>query len=212
MKVSLGGKFKDILYTPEGKLSEIRDWQSNTIVNRCLDLVANLLENQAGIEGILYLALGEGTEEWDENPPEEDSSTTHLVKEIFRKKIDPTRQISYSEETKVLTINIELDAEEAVGTLREFGLFGGDATNDPNSGFLINYKTHPKIDKTSPRILKRTIQLTFAPTAFRPEVRPTADAGEDKIVEYGKKCTLDGSESRAAAERKIVKYKWLMLS
>lgn len=207
MRFSLSGRFKDSLYTSKRELIEQRYWQSNIIVFRCLDLLANLLKNQSGIDGLLYLAVGEGAEGWDESPQGEDPSTRQLVKEIFRKKIDSVNQISYSEETKTLIINVEFDPDEAVGTLREFGLFGGDATDTPNSGFLINYKIHPRIDKTTTRILKRSIHL-----AFGPEARPIANAGEDKVVEYGESFTLDGSKSTAPPGRRLTTYRWLMLS
>ncbi len=206
MDISLKGRFKDSLYTPNNEMVKDFLWQSNIIVYRSLDLVANLLKNQPGMNGVLYLAVGEGAEGWNENLPTEQPSTRQLVKEIFRKKIDPSIAISYSEEAKRLIINVEFDSDEAVGILREFGLFGGDATEAPNSGFLINYKIHPKIDKTATTILKRTIHLDFGP-----EAKPIANAGDDQIVEYGISFILDGSKSTPSSGRRIVKYRWLML-
>ncbi len=187
MDISLKGRFKDSLYTPNNEMIKDFLWQSNIIVYPCLDLVANLLKNHPGMKGVLYLAVGEGAEKWDENPPNEEPSTRQLVKEIFRKSIDPTRGMSYSEEAKTLIINIEFGPDEAVGTLREFGLFGGDATDTINSGFLINYKIHPKIEKTTPKILRRTIYLSFGEEAK--EIRVPRLLGLSK--ENAKKVLLD---------------------
>lgn len=169
MKISIKGKFTDSLYSPDNTLIASYISQPNMIVYSCLDLVANLLKNQPGMEGVLYLAVGEGADGWDASLPREDPATTRLAKEIFRKRTD-IDQISYSKDAKILTINVELGAEEAVGTLREFGLFGGDAADTLNSGFMINYKIHPVIDKTMPKILKRSIVLSFGPDVEKVKV------------------------------------------
>ena len=54
------------------------------------------------------------------------------------------------EETPVssprLKVRAAFEAQERVRTLRECGLFGGDATEAPGSGFMIDYVIHPRID------------------------------------------------------------------
>lgn len=179
MTISLNGIFKDLLYTYEGELISQRDWRSNTIVYSSLDLIANLLKNNPRMCGILYWAVGEGSEDWDENPRESDPNTKKLVKEIYRKPIHPEKDILYHEDRKILEINAEFRLDEAVGTLREFGLFGGDATSESNTGLMINYKIHPKIVKTNVDILKRKLLISLALTPFfRSDIEAVEGIGE----------------------------------
>jgi hypothetical protein len=46
-------------------------------------------------------------------------------------------------------------------TLREFGLFGGDASEAPNSGYLVNYVVHPRLDLRPGETLSRRVRLSF---------------------------------------------------
>jgi hypothetical protein len=49
--------------------------------------------------------------------------------------------------------------------LREFGLFGGDATSSPNSGMLINHVIHPRVDLAPGELLERRLILSFGQVA-----------------------------------------------
>src|SRR5713226_3462541 len=84
-----------------------------------------------------------------------------LHHEIFRKRIDPG-QISYDGAAKTLSVRVTLAPGEATGTLREFGVFGGDASAWPESGYLVSYRVHPKIEKPPQATLDRELHLTMA--------------------------------------------------
>ncbi|MCI0478765.1 MAG: hypothetical protein L0Y55_21180 [Anaerolineales bacterium] len=120
---------------------------------------ARLLANAPGLNGGLYCAVGSGGAAWDANLPTPDARVTQLAHEIYRKPLDLMKAAAYDATTHTLTLNITLGAGEGVGILREFGIFGGDVTAAPNSGFLINYKIHAPIEKKESDILQRTVEF-----------------------------------------------------
>ncbi|NDB60091.1 hypothetical protein EB001_16820, partial [bacterium] len=63
--------------------------------------------------------------------------------------------------TTRLRVEIEINGNEAIGSLREFGLFGGTATAIEDSGLMINWVAHPLIEKTDDLVLNRLIELDF---------------------------------------------------
>lgn len=139
----------------------------NLVVNGCSTIIAMLMAGQG--KGIQYWAVGKGLTSWgNDNPPEPKVGDTLLTAESFRKAIQPT-DISYLDDnyevttkpTNKLQIKVTFTESEANGELREFGLFGGDATTTKNSGTMINRRTHGLIYKTSGMRLIRTIQITF---------------------------------------------------
>ncbi|HEY3079228.1 MAG TPA: PASTA domain-containing protein [Chloroflexota bacterium] len=162
MKSLLRGRYRDRVLEPDGRVVE-GDWRPNLIVVRALDLLAGLLTGQAGLRGILYWAVGTGDPTWGDAPPAPQDGATRLVDELYRRPLDPARQIEYDPLTRTLRLRVAFGPAEAVGVLREFGLFGGDASGARDSGFLINYRTHAPIDKTRPRVLERTLELTLGP-------------------------------------------------
>lgn len=141
----------------------------NTVVDDCSKLIASLMKGQSGYKGITYWAVGAGAGSWDNNnPPEPSVGDTKLLNESFRKAVTadnvtfldsgdkPTSSI-----TNKLQITITFTEGEANGELREFGLYGGNATNIKDSGFMINRKTHGLIYKTSGMRLERVIRIIF---------------------------------------------------
>jgi len=156
--LSLRGIFSGTLCTSTGVVP-LGD-RPNLIVFRAMDLIAGLLKQQPNLAGLLYWAVGSGDLAWDTTPPQPNLRTTALQKEIYRKRID-AGQMAYDPTTKTLTINITFTPDEAVGTLREFGVFGGDAAAWPGSGYLFSYRAHPKIEKASGSILQRQLRLTI---------------------------------------------------
>ncbi|MCI0478766.1 MAG: PASTA domain-containing protein, partial [Anaerolineales bacterium] len=159
----LRGKFRERWLDNSAVVFE-HAWQTNLIVTRALDLLAGLLLTPTALRGILYWAVGEGDAAWDANPPNADAQTTRLVREIYRKRLDPVRDISYNPATRTITVRISFGPDQGAGTLREFGILGGDATDARDSGYLINYKIHAAIDKTLPRVLERHLEFTIGPT------------------------------------------------
>lgn len=166
------GTFYDILADSQGQALWESGWRSNIIVHNGDRLLAALMKGHAGLQGILYLAVGEGEEEWDSKLPPPDVSASQLSSEVLRLALGPD-QIVYLENQKVPTTEItdclEITADikgedltpHGFQSLREFGLFGGDATDKPNSGFMIDYVIHPRIDLTPDATLTRRIRLSF---------------------------------------------------
>ena len=184
--MGISGLYHDLLLNSAGTPIADLGWRSNMIVAQCDRLVAALMKNYQAVsagefKGISYLAIGEGDKMWDDDPHIPSPATKKLKKELFRLYIKP-EQIKFLSEpvivagkpgpvipidkpTRLLEITVDIKAPELITKgyqpLREFGLFGGDATDRPNSGYLINYVVHPSIDLTEKLTLNRTIRLSF---------------------------------------------------
>ena len=130
---------------------------SNIIVNTASILIARLLKNSSEPNnGISFLAIGSGRGNWDLfDPPAPTTSQTNLENEFFRKAIDtatfvhPITGEPTNACTNIVDYAVTFGEGEAVGPIVEMGLFGGDATAEPNTGTMINWRTFPVINKTS---------------------------------------------------------------
>jgi beta-lactam-binding protein with PASTA domain len=164
----LTGTFTDRLYDPSGALVLDRT-SSNLIVYGALDLIGSLLCNQPGAAPIRWFAVGSGDPGWDTAPLTPVRATTHLVAEVFRTPLMPG-DITYDPTAKAVTLHLNLGPDDAVGPLREFGVFGGQAASvRPGSGTLVNYKVHPVIQKAADHTLDRQLVLSLAgDTGLRP--------------------------------------------
>jgi hypothetical protein len=139
-------------------------------VSSAWPLVAALLRGERSVSGIRFCAVGSGADAWDTaRPPTPDS--TRLVREVTRVPIAPA-DIQYVDATGTVattpTHRLELEvtvmASQGPLRLREFALFGGEsATSAPDSGRMINYVIHPRIDLAAGKSLTRTIRLSFRP-------------------------------------------------
>ena len=160
-------KVTDVITYPDGT-KETRNYV-NTVVDDCSRLIASLMKGQAGHKGIAYWAVGSGAGTWDNaNPPAPAVGDTKLVNETFRKAIQPSDIVFLDVNDNVtalvtnkLQIKVSFLEAEANGELREFGLYGGEATATKGSGIMINRKTHGLIYKTSGMQLERTIRIVF---------------------------------------------------
>jgi hypothetical protein len=148
-------------------------------------LLAALMQGQPNMKGILYWAVGEGEPDWDSIAPKRPPTTTScLVKEVARQAVDPD-QIRYldaagrprrppSRPSNRLEVTAEFRGEDLVSdgfvSLREFGLFGGDATGKANSGYMIDYVIHPRLDLSSTDTLERKLRLTFNASGTEEEI------------------------------------------
>lgn len=145
-------------------------WRSNRIVSTAWPLVAALLRGERSMAGIAFCAIGDGVASWDDGASLEAPDATHLAHETARVPIAPA-DIRYvdaaggaaSTPTHRLSMSVTVTATSAI-RLREFALFGGEATAALNSGRMINYVIHPKIDLEVGDALTRTIRLSFRPT------------------------------------------------
>lgn len=158
----------DTLYDLDGKVIK-KLHHVNTVVDSCSKLIACLMKGQAGQAGIKYWAVGTGDSSWNNDaPPSPTVSDTKLLSETFRKAINPS-DITFLDDgnkptssiTNKLQITTTFQENEANGELREFGLFGGNATGTANTGFMVNRKIHPLIYKTSGMRLERIIRIVF---------------------------------------------------
>ncbi|MCA2653176.1 hypothetical protein [Microcystis sp. M061S2] len=113
----------------------------NNIVLSGRDLVAKLFINEQ-IAPISHVAVGTGTTQVD---PKTD---TNLNTELFRKaitKIDPTQDLTITSDGKIqVKITVELDFNEANGSLTEAGLFNANA-----GGVMYNRVVFSAINKTN---------------------------------------------------------------
>ena len=141
--------------------------------------IGNFLEN-----GLQYLAVGVGilmnpsrpydkvtnpidTSQWDlQDPPEEQESTIRLQGEIWRKEFTSWSFVDQggndvSTPTNIIKLVTTYYESEAVGPLTEMGLFGGNATENKDSGYMFNYKTFAVWNKPADARLTITWVLTF---------------------------------------------------
>ena len=98
---------------------------------------------------ILYGAIGT-----DDTAPA--ATDTTLGTEIVRKAIAST---SYNATLKTCTIRTFYTTSEANGALKEFGLFGEDATGSADSGTMFN---HANIDITKTAVKTLTIEVVIS--------------------------------------------------
>ena len=169
MTAFLKGYYCDILTDSNSRVLQNSGWHPNLIVYNCSVLLAALMKRHESLQGILYLAIGEGENNWDSSRPAPLPTTTRLAKEVSRSKLveDQILYLNAAGSSKTPTNQLEITTvfkgEDFASDqpLREFGLFGGDATGDPNTGYLIDYVIHPRVDLTRTMTLTRTVRLSF---------------------------------------------------
>lgn len=165
--LSIKGEYTDTIRYANGDVEVIKG--ENLIVDGLLNLVTALLGVKSGHTGLKYWAVGQGNTSWDTSTPEPSTSDTQLTNEIGRKQISPSDmkwvQAGGEESptpTNRLKVRVTFGANECAGTWREFGLFGGDATESRNTGIMINHKHHSVITKTTEMEIEREIIFTFS--------------------------------------------------
>jgi len=166
------GIYQDCLKAADGSLLWQSDWRDNLVVESCNILLASLMKREAGISGILYWAVGSGEGTWDALMPSPEPTDTQLQNEVARKNIvaddivfldaagvpseTPTARLQVS-----ATFGDEELGGEGTVSLREFGLFGGDATGEADSGLMIDYVIHPSVTLEPGMSLTRNLHFTF---------------------------------------------------
>src|SRR5262245_18850954 len=165
------GRYFDRLSDEKGGTLWESGWRRNRVVESGNRLLAALIRWEPGFSGNLFWALGEGAVSWDNLMPSPNVVDTHLSNEIGRKSL-AADQVHYIDgnnnvtdtPTSRLGISVTFTGEElgqGVHSLREFGLFGGDATEAANSGWMIDYVIHPRITLSAGMTLTRTLHLSF---------------------------------------------------
>ncbi len=172
---SIKGIYRDILKGPDGHVIHDSGWVSNTIVDSCRMLLAAFMKNEENEkpEGIQYLAVGKGKEEWDTegtDPPEPGTSglenryepTLADLELVYLNESDgPSQEGSPTSQLQITaTLKPGYPApEEPLQTypLREFGLFGRFGGVD----YMIDCIRHPVIHKDVSATLIRVVRLYF---------------------------------------------------
>ena len=155
--------------------SEERFDFGNLVIEDASILVARLLmDKNDPVWGIKYLAIGTGDAGWDPQAPPAPVGTEHgLVNEIFRKTftsvgfIDSGGAVTTTPTNVVDYITI-FDQNEAVGSLMEMGLLGGDAISTPvafanggkNTDTFFNIRRFAVINKPATSTLTFTWRIT----------------------------------------------------
>jgi hypothetical protein len=169
----ISGTFRDRIVGPSGEILFDSGWLRNNIMSGCRVLLGSLMKGGSGFAGLQYWAVGEGLAAWDTTPPAPQDRTA-LVKELDRQVITaaqvqfwspqwqtPGQDLPSGTPSYVLDIRVNFTNTVWGKTLREFGLFGGNATGAANSGFLINHKVHSPLQVPSGATLQRRLVLTF---------------------------------------------------
>lgn len=159
-----------------GEKTIIHNGQPNLIVVGFGLLVASLLKGDATFGfPLTFWAVGEGEGDfWDDLSVEARQGKsifelTTLYDEIDRQPVS----IEFIDENNDViapgpTNRIEVRAvfgPDVVGTLREFGVFGGDATASADTGLMIDHKSHTAINLNNTpgqqNVLIRALRITL---------------------------------------------------
>ena len=122
----------------------------------------------------IYYAVGIGDSNWDLESDKglgnKNRSRTTLFNETFRKQVNASLEVDYlgegdipsEEPTNKLQLRIKFQVDEAVGDLREFGIFVALESEDisaKDSGIMIIHEIHDKMVKTDSEVIERYVNL-----------------------------------------------------
>jgi len=184
-KLDIKGKFRDTLrYTSiDGVTEKVekRDWKTNQIQDSAAEMIATFLAGGDGLfanyNPIKYIALGSGANNWDDDPNNivKPYSATTLLDEasvtnsrILINASDFTyldtnnAPLNPQGPSNIIKLEITIPQNNGLGDLREFGLFGGNATAGADTGTMVNWIDHPLIVKDNRLVIDREIILTFS--------------------------------------------------
>lgn len=161
------GEYKDTIRYADGTVEVFED--HNLIVDGLYKIITSLLSAKGGYGGLQYWAIGSGNPSWDSELPDPTTNDTRLTQEIGRKQIqssdfawvDSLGEVQ-STPTNRLRVRVTFTNSECVGSWREFGIFGGNATSTANSGIMMNHKHHALVTKTAEMEIEREIIFTFS--------------------------------------------------
>lgn len=163
--LQIKGEYQDIITHEDGTVETTKS--HNLIVDDVYKLIAILLGRRTGYVGLQFWAVGKGLDSWSKtNAPDPSEEDTQLVHEIGRVPISRMYHVteSHQETSKVtnrLAVEVKFGKNDCNGTWREFGIFGGGANAEANTGIMINHKTHGAIEKTDQMEITRRIVFTF---------------------------------------------------
>jgi len=184
LNLMITGKFRDTLvYKSLNGFDKIekRDWQKNQIQDSAVNLIVPQLFGMytsvlSGFNPVNYFALGAGNSSWDADPnnvnkPYDQTTLTNevgitnsriAIDDSFFTLLDVStgNALNPQAPSSKIRLNVTIDANEGIGDLREFGLFG-NATSTVDSGIMLNWITHPLIEKDNQLVINREIVLDF---------------------------------------------------
>jgi len=175
-----GYLYDELINVRTGEKIVIHNWEENLIVVGFSKLACALFKIN-GYTGLQYWAIGQGeytsgnpaVSSWDTMTPAQRAaksytSMTGLYNETHRRPVLMDFLDSNNNVTTSVTNRLEVRA--TFGTditnvyLREFGIFGGNATSTLGSGLMIDHKAHAVIAfniDAAEMILNRTLRLIF---------------------------------------------------
>lgn len=166
VSVSMTGHIIDKIYK-NGKLIDVIEGH-NIVVNSFTKLAMALIKGESGFSGATYWAVGSGEASWDTSLPDPKASEVLLTNEIGRVALNASDIVFLNNDlsvsnvpTNMLQIKHLFGKNDCNGKWREFGIFGGNATADINSGILIDKKHHAIVTKTSDMTIERTLRFTL---------------------------------------------------
>lgn len=165
IKRNITGEWRDICKHKDGT-TDVGAWQHNIIVDSIGLLIASLMKGVG--TGITHWAVGSGNPDWDSVYPSisQDPAVNHLVNEIGRKQvdsiefIDENNQVAYYATNRIL-VTCVFSINDCLGNWREFGLFGGNASMEEDTGIMIDHKIHKYREKTDDVEITRQIRFIF---------------------------------------------------
>ena len=183
MGLGAQGRWRDQLVYADGRIV-MTPWRHNQIQNLASTIAASLFRRFDEVspgnvppvfEGIKYMAVGRGDVSWDALPigsiPQPVAQAT-LEDEFFRKEIQPTEMSFLDPDdpaypviagpSRMIQVEVTLTSSEANDTHREFGLFCGQTAGALDSGLIMNWIAHRRIDKDTTLTINRTVQILFA--------------------------------------------------
>lgn len=175
LSLNIQGQYKDTLrWVGHGgsERVECRGWKPNQIQDGALKIINERLlgmsdDEVAGYLNLLplrYMALGTGT------PSSKPYDQDQLDTEIDRMPISAS-EVSFLDANGLelnpqapsarFKFDIEINAGQGNGDLTEFGLFGGNASFNQDTGTMFNWITHPVINKDPTLIVNRVIDISL---------------------------------------------------
>lgn len=168
--IKMVGEITDRIYDTKGNLISVVEGH-NIVVNTFLLAISALLKAEDDYVGIKYWAVGQGSEDWDEQLPAPTVGDEQLTSEIGRVEIQASEMkylklegesyVESSTPTNIIQIQHTFDENTLNGDWREFGIFAGDCTSAMNSGLMLNHRIHAVLHKTSEMVVERTMRFTL---------------------------------------------------
>lgn len=136
------------------------------------------------------IAVGAGEARWDQGQPGEHRGVTRLVAEVARKVVAAERVVWLNPDGQPtatpaprLECSVTFGAGEAVGVLRECGLFAVNGGAEAEAHTLLSYFAHPRIDKAASMTLARVFRIDLTPRPIVPGTRATRYLGNTSTTE-----------------------------